>query len=123
MPRIYEAATVYLANELGFTRGDETDILWVGVFHHIDPNNVPTYADFTEVDLIAPPSPLADGTKVDVLSKIGPGLATVVPAVPAGHVALAGSGDPENPIDYQRWVGWRTADEFDFEPVDVVEVV
>lgn len=121
MTIIYDEATVYLANELTFQRGDADDILWVGVYHNTDPNVIPAPADFTEVDLIVPPDPLADGAKVDVLSKIGPGLpaAGALPAVPAGQVTLTGS--PAG-TDYQRWVAWRTTDEFDMRATDTITV-
>lgn len=116
MTTIYANATVYVANEILFDRGTPVDVLEVLVYHSIDPNDIPTYSEMTPVSFVGPPSPLAEGSKWDVLSKIGPGVATSTPAVPAGDVQLA-------PGDYQRWVGVRTADEFDLRAVDVLEVL
>jgi hypothetical protein len=110
----YSTATEYTANELTILRGSATDIVSVWVYHHIDPNTVPTPGDFTEVTLITT-GPLQEGTKIDVLSLIGPG--DVGLSVPAGDLTLTG------PADYQRWVMVVTATEVIIRSVDVLEVL
>lgn len=116
MITIYGSSTVYVANEITFDRGTPADVLEVLVYHNEDPNVVPTYGDMTPVEWVGPPDPLAEGSKWDVLSKIGPGVPGSTPAVPAGHLTLT-------PGDWQRWIGVRTADEFDLRAVDTVTVL
>lgn len=94
MPSIPRTGTEYVANELTFTRGTVADVISVGVFHSTDPTVVPTVAQFTTVQLVKPGDALADGTKTDALSLIGP----------RGGVTLT-------PGDYQRWVLVKTATE------------
>lgn len=94
MPSIPRTGTEYVANELTFTRGTVADVVSVGVFHSNDPTVVPTVAQFTTVQLVQPGDALAQGTKIDVLSLIGP----------RGGVTLT-------PGDYQRWVLVKTATE------------
>lgn len=105
---LYSTATEYLANSLTFNRGDEGDVTSVHVYHDIDPNAVPTEASFTTVQLVSPPDPLSEGTNIDVLSLIGPGV--------GAHLALTAG-------DYQRWVGVKTANEFIIRKTDTVTVL
>lgn len=92
---IPNTGTEYAANELTFARGTTDDILSVGVYHTTDPAEIPATDDFTDVTLVLPGDPLAEGTKIDVLSLIGPR---------DGDVVLdAGT--------YQRWVYVRTVTE------------
>lgn len=94
------AGTEYVAHELTFIRGDETDVTHVGIYANVNPNTVPDVGnvvgtmagDFTVVDLIIPPDPLAEGTKIDVLAKISSGTIRL-----AADLGLT-------PGDYQLWV-------------------
>lgn len=94
------AGTEYVAHELTFTRGDAGDVSHVGIYAGL-PNIVPDVGnvvgtmagDFTVVDLIQPPDPLAEGTKIDVLAKITAGASVRL----AADMALAAG-------DYQLWV-------------------
>lgn len=113
MATLYDNATVYTANELTLLRGTTADIVEVLVYHNVDPNVVPAYADMTAVQLIEAPDALADGDKIDIVTKVGPGVTSLVDA---GEVTLAAG-------DHQRWVGIRTASEFVLIPTDVVEVI
>jgi hypothetical protein len=106
MVTIYSTGTQYLANELTLTRGSVADITYVGVYHNVNPAIVPTVAQFTQVTLVKPGDSLAEGTKIDVMSLVGPR---------AGQVSLA-------PGDYQRWVLVKTATEDIIQPVDVVTI-
>ena len=106
---IFNTATEYLSNSLTFTRGSVDDVLMVGVFHSLDPNEVPAENDFIEVTLVEPGDPLAQGNTVDVLSLVGP--ASVNP-----NIVLT-------PGDYQRWVLVKTSTEIIIRKVDVVTVV
>jgi hypothetical protein len=116
MTTLFRTATEYVANELTLTRGTVSDIVSVGVYMNTDPAIVPTVAQFTTVSLISPTttpaSPLLDGTKIDVVSKIGPGGG----AVTAGHFPSLTAGD------YQRWVLITTADEHIIRRPDVVTI-
>lgn len=107
MAQLYSTATEYLANSLTFTRGTVEDILRVGVYHTLDPLEVPAELDFVTVDLVEPGDPLAQGDTVDVLSLIGPGA--------GAHLALT-------PGPWQRWVLVKTTTEVIIRKVDVVEV-
>lgn len=113
MVTLFTTSTVYTANELTLIRGTSADILEVLIYHNTDPNVVPAYAAMTAVQLVEAPDPLADGAKIDVLTKVGPGLAALVDP---GEVTLAAG-------DWQRWVGIRTAAEFILASTDVVEVI
>lgn len=97
--------TEYLANQLTFTRGTVADVVSVGVYMTTDATKVPTPAEFTTVTLVQPGDALAEGTKIDVLSLIGP----------RGTITLT-------PGDYQRWVLVKTATEDIIRRVDVVTV-
>jgi hypothetical protein len=93
---LFATETRYVANELTFLRGSVEDVVSVGVYHNVDPAVVPEVEDFIEVTLVIPPDPLAEGSKIDVLSLIGPG---------AGADLLLAEGT------YQRWVLVQTATE------------
>jgi hypothetical protein len=110
----YSTATEYTANELTILRGTSADIVSVWVYHDVDPNVVPTPDDFTEVTLVDS-GPLQEGSKIDVLSLIGPG--DVGLSVPAGDLTLTG------PADYQRFVMVVSATEIIIRSVDVLEVL
>lgn len=103
----YTMGTEYLANEITLQRGTPADITGVGVYHNINPNTKPAIGDFTMVDLIDS-GPLQEGTKTDVLSRIGPKV--------GADLDLAAPGD------YQRWVLIQTADEDIVRKVDVVTI-
>ncbi len=105
----FTMATEYTANELTLKRGDVSDIVYVGVYHNINPNTKPTLAEFTEVTLVDGTGPLADGTKIDVLSLIGPKVGADL------NLSVAG--------DYQRWVRVSTATEDVIRKVDVITIV
>lgn len=113
---IFRTATEYTANEITLARGTVSDIVSVGVAMLADPSEVPTVAEFTAVSLISPTttpgSPLLDGTKIDVVAKIGPG----------GGAVAAGHFDDLAPGDYQRWVLVTTADEHIIRRPDVVTI-
>lgn len=104
----YSTATEYSANAITLTRGTTADITSVGVFHSIDPNEVPDVTDFTTVTLVEPGDPLADGTNIDVLSLIGP---------KAGADLILAAGD------WQRWVLVSTTSEDIIRKVDVVTIL
>lgn len=113
---LFNTATEYTANEITLTRGAVTDIVSVGVAMIAQPNTVPDEGDFTAVLLISPTttpsSPLLDGTKIDVVAKIGPG----------GIGVAAGHFPSLTPGDYQRWVMVKTADEIIIRRPDVVTI-
>jgi hypothetical protein len=113
---VFRTATEYTANELTLLRGAEADIVSVGVAMISDPLTVPAVAAFTTVLLIGPVHTpghaLLEGTKIDVVAKIGPGGG----AVSAGHFAALSAGD------YQRWVLVTTADEHIIRRPDVVTI-
>ena len=115
MTTLFRTATEYLANQITFTRGTVSDVVTVGVYMNTDPSIVPTPAQFTTVLLIShtttPASPLLDGTKTDIVSKVGPGFGSISP----GHLNLT-------PGDYQRWTSVSTADEFIIRRPDVVTI-
>jgi hypothetical protein len=103
---LYAPGTEYTANAITLKRGNAADITYVGVYHGIDPNKTPTLADFTQVTLVVPPNPLADGNNIDILSLIGPG----------GDVTL-GAGV------YQRWCLVKTSTENIMRKLDTVTVL
>lgn len=107
MAQLYSTATEYLANSLTFTRGSVDDVVRVGVYHTLNPTEVPDESDFVTVELVEPGEPLAQGSTIDVLSLIGPG--------PGAHLALT-------PGNWQRWVLVKTSTEIIIRKVDVVEV-
>jgi hypothetical protein len=108
MPELYSTATEYLANALTFTRGSVADITMVGVYHTLDPLEVPDEADFIEVQLVASPNPLAEGANIDILSLVGPGV--------GADVTLAVG-------DWQRWVLVKTNTETIIRKIDVVTIL
>jgi hypothetical protein len=79
------------------------------VYHNINPNTKPALGDFIEVTLVDGTGPLADGTKIDVLSLIGPKV--------GADLSLAAPGD------YQRWVRVSTATEDIIRKVDIITIV
>ncbi|MQB01468.1 MAG: hypothetical protein GEU78_14445 [Actinobacteria bacterium] len=110
MATVYNSATEYAANQITFIRGSVDDVVSVGVYHDVDPNNVPDVIDFTTVTLVDgvnDPGPLTETNRIDVLSLIGPR---------AGDMALT-------PGDYQRWVLIVTAAEDVVRPIDIVTVL
>jgi hypothetical protein len=108
MVELYSTATEFLANAITLTRGTAADITAVGVYHTLTPTEVPEESDFTEVLLVEPGDPLAEGTNLDVLSLVGP-------AVTADLVLAAG--------DWQRFVMVKTASETIIRKVDVVTIL
>lgn len=117
MTTIYSTATVWLMNAITFKRGGPADVLGVYVYYNVDPNTVPEYADFTEVEFVDDELHVLHETgMIDIASKIGPGVATHDPVVPPGHFQLI-------PGTYQRWCAILTADEFDIFAVDETEVL
>lgn len=104
---IPHTGTEYVANELTFSRGSVADVTSVGVFHTNDPSVIPLVNQFTTVMLVKPGDAQAEGTKIDVLSLIGPR---------AGHVTLAAG-------TYQRWVLVKTATEDIMRRPDTIEVM
>jgi hypothetical protein len=113
---LFSTATEYTANQLTLTRGTEADIVSVGVAMESNPATIPTFGAFTTVLLIGPVTTpghvLLDGTKIDVVAKVGPGGG----GVSAGHVPALVAGD------YQRWVMVKTADEIIIRRPDVVTI-
>lgn len=110
MAEVYSTATEYVANAITITRGSVSDIVSVGVYHTLDPNEVPAVAEFTTVTLAdgteEPLPPLAEAGVIDVLSLIGPR---------NGQVSLTAG-------DYQRFVLITTATEDIIRKVDVLTV-
>lgn len=104
----YKSGTEYFANEITLLRGVVGDIVSVGVFHTTNPAQIPIVANFTAVTLVPGSGPLADGTKIDILSLIGPR---------GGDVNLTVPGD------YQRWVLITTATEDIIRRPDVITVL
>lgn len=111
MAEIYDSATEYLANAITFTRGTVDDITSVGVYHTTNANEVPTELQFTAADLVyagGPTKPeLAEGSNIDIVSLIGPGV---------GGLSLAAGV-------YQRWVMIKTANETIIRKVDTLTVI
>lgn len=127
MDAILSTATIFTANEITLLRGEVGDILEVLAYYSEDPNAVPAYSDYTTVALIdgteSEPPPLAEGNKIDILVKIGPGVATTDPVITPGQFVLEGGGGGGVVKDHQRFVAIRTADEFiPLGPIDVTQV-
>lgn len=108
MTTLYKAGTEYVANEITFTRGTVADITAVKVYHTTNPSYLPVISDFTAVTLVPGTGALAEGTKIDVLSLIGPKAGQVVITVPG---------------DYQRWVLVQTAAEDIIRRPDVITIL
>ncbi|MFF4779398.1 hypothetical protein ACFY05_41945 [Microtetraspora fusca] len=110
MAELFNTATEYLANEITIKRGTITDITAVGVYHAINPNQIPAVDQFTRVQLVdgvkKPPDPLAEAGKIDVLSLVGPR---------NGDVTLP-------PGDYQRYVLVQTATEDIIRRIDTLTI-
>lgn len=104
---LFNTATEYVANQLTFIRGTSADVTGVGVYHDVNPATVPAVLDFTMVDLVEAPDPLAEGSKIDVLSLIGPD----------------NGGLPLEPGVYQRWVLVTTATENIIRRPDTITIV
>lgn len=102
----YSTAKEYLANEVTMSRGTPADITAVGVYHDANPAVVPTVAQFTTVTKVVAGDALAEGTKTDVLSLVGP----------SAQVTLSAG-------TYQRWVLVQTASENIIRAVDMIQVV
>lgn len=107
MADLYTTATEYLANALTFTRGTVDDIASVGVYHTVDVDEVPDELDFHACLLVEPGDALAEGSNIDVLSLIGPGV---------------GAHDTLTAGVYQRWVLIKTSTETIIRKVDTVTV-
>lgn len=107
---LFSTATEYLANEVTLTRGDVSDITGVGVFHSAVAGATPDVEDFTMVYLVDDPDtdPLAEGSKIDVLSLVGP---------------KAGSDLTLSAGTYQRWVLVQTSTENIIRSIDIVTVL
>lgn len=108
MVTLYKAGTEYIANEITMRRGVPADITAVKVYHTTNPAYLPIVTDFTAVTLVSGTGPLAEGTKIDVLSLIGP---------KAGQVNLSVAGD------YQRWILVQTAAEDIIRRPDVITII
>lgn len=108
MAELYSTATEFLANSITITRGSASDITSVGVFHSLNPNEVPEPGDFTTVTLVEPGDPLAEGANTDVLSLVGSKV--------GADLALAAG-------DWQRWILVQTASEDIVRRADVVTVL
>lgn len=111
MATLYHTGTEYTANEITLLRGNPASILTVGVYHTLDPDEIPEVADFVEVTLVdgtSPGNPLADGQKIDVLALVG--------ARVTADVTLS-------PGDYQRWVLLTTSTEDIIRRPDVLEIL
>jgi hypothetical protein len=103
---IPHSGTEYTANAITLKRGLVTDIITVGVYHTNNPNTVPVVTDFITVLLVKPGDALADGSNLDILSKIGPR---------SGDVILAAG-------DWQRWCYVKTANEDILRKVDTITI-
>ena len=122
---IFSNATEYIANAITLTRGTVADIKGVGIYVNINPNSVPTIAQFTML-----PNGLVDGTaggtlpplavagEIDVITSVGPGAAVsgAIPAVPAGDLSTLTAGS------YQVWILIRTASEAIIRKVDTLTI-
>lgn len=108
---LYNTATEFVANALTLTRGTVSDLLVVGVYHTVNPAEIPTVAQFTEVTLVdgtVDPLPAnAEEGVIDVLSLIGSKV--------GADLALAAG-------DYQRWVLVQTAQEDIIRRPDTITV-
>lgn len=112
MVSLYHTGTEYVANEITLHRGDVAAINAVGVYHTLDPEEIPATTDFVTVTLVdgtSPGDPLAEDGKIDVLSLIGPKIAADV--------------NLSTPGDYQRWVLVQTDDEDIIRRPDVLEIL
>lgn len=108
MVTLYKAGTEYIANEITIKRGTVADITAVKVYHTTNPAYLPVISDFTTVTLVPGSGALAEGTKIDVLSLIGP---------KAGQVVIPIAGD------YQRWILVQTASEDIIRRPDVITII
>lgn len=107
---LYHTGTEFVANAITMHRGTVADITSVGVYHTMDPDEIPEVGDFVTVlliDGVNGSDPLAEEGIIDVLSLIGPR---------DGDVTLAAG-------DWQRWVLLVTASEDIIRRPDVVEVL
>lgn len=105
----YKEGTEWIANEITLHRGVVADILTVGIYHNTNPNTHPAIGDFTIVTLEDGTGPLADGTKIDILSRIGPKV--------GAHINLSVAGD------YQRWGLIQTAQEDIIRKLDTITIL
>jgi hypothetical protein len=103
---LYSTGTEYTANAITLKRGSASDITYVGLYHGTDPNHTPLIGDFTQVTLVVPPNPLADGGNIDILALIGTG----------GQIVLTVGV-------YQRWALIKTATENIIRKLDTVTVL
>ncbi len=103
---LYSTGTEYVMNEITMLRGTIADVTSVGVYHNVNPNIVPTVAQFTTVTKVVPGDALAEGTKNDVASRIG---------ARTGAIALTAG-------DYQRFVLLVTASEDIIRFADTITV-
>jgi hypothetical protein len=108
---LYSTATEYTSNALTFLRGSQANVTGVGVYHSLNPNIVPTVAEFTTVTLAdgttIPPNPLAIPGEIDVVALVGPG----------GQVTGLTTGD------WQRFVLVQTINENIIRAVDVITIL
>lgn len=109
---LFATATEYVSNAVTLLRGEVGDITLVGVYHTLDPDEVPQVDDFTTVTLVDgtadPPDDLAQVGVIDVLSLIG--------TKEGADLALAEG-------DWQRWILLQTATEDVIRKVDVITVL
>lgn len=117
---IYNTATEYIANALTLTRGQASDITSVGIYVNINPNIIPTVAQFTKVTLVdgtqSPLPPLAVAGEIDVLTKVGPGAPSATPPISAGDLASLTTGS------YQVWILIETNAEAIIRKVDTLTI-
>lgn len=111
MVDIYRTGTEYVANEVTMLRGVVGDITSTGVYLSLDPNTVPTVAEFTAVPLVLPTDPLGEAGKNDVLTLVGPRDGDV------------GSPDGLPPGDYQQFILVTTAAEDIIRKTGVVTIL
>jgi hypothetical protein len=111
MVTLYHTGTEYVANAITMQRGQVSDITSVGVYHTLDPDEIPEVGDFDTVvlvDGINGSDPLAQEGVVDVLSLIGP---------------RDGDVDLPTPGVYQRWVLLVTATEDIIRRPNTIEIL
>jgi hypothetical protein len=109
---LYHTGTEFTSNAITLLRGVTADIVNVGVYHDVNPANIPAVVAFTSVTLADgtadPPSDLAVPGELDVVALIGP---------KAGAQLMLAAGV------YQRWVLVQTAAQDLIRAVDTVTVL
>lgn len=106
---MFLGGTEWFANEITLLRGTVADILAVGVYHNTNPNTKPAVEDFITVTLEDGTGPLAEGGKIDIMSRIGDKVGAHWQPTVAG--------------DYQRWCLIQTAQEDIIRKLDTVTIL